>query len=110
MLVHTIQAVVRAMATLTMVVLVIWTAVGCVRWAKRHSTGGQLLAGAVLLVLGLTVPIPKRPQQGIEEAREDKGKKGAESGDPPDDSIAYGKTGVICEAATSQDEPAWTQK
>jgi hypothetical protein len=76
------------MATLAMVVLVIWAAVASVRWAKRHSTGAQLLAGGMLLVLGITVPIPKRPQQGVEEAREDKGKKGAESGDPPDDSAS----------------------
>jgi hypothetical protein len=88
MLAHTIQAVVRAIATLAMVVLVIWTAVVSVRWTKRHSTGAQLLAGAMLLVLSTTIPIPKRPQQGLEEAREDKGKKGAESGDPPDDSSA----------------------
>jgi hypothetical protein len=87
MLTHTVQAVVRAIATLAVVALVIWTAVVSVRWAKRHSTGAQLLAGAMLLVIGITVPIPKRPQQGVEEAREDKGKKGAQSGDPPDDSI-----------------------
>jgi hypothetical protein len=67
-----------------MVMVMIWAAVGSVRWAKRHSSGAQLLAGAMLLVRGFTVPIPKRPQQGVEEAREDKGKKGGQSGDPPD--------------------------
>ncbi len=62
----------------------IWAAVGSVRWAKRHSIGAEFLAGAMLLVLGFSMPIVKRPQQGLEEAREDKGKKGGQSGDPPD--------------------------
>ena len=62
----------------------VWAAVGSVRWAKRHSTGAQLVAGAMLLVLGFSMPVVKRPQQGLEEAREDKGKKGAQSGDPPE--------------------------
>jgi hypothetical protein len=70
--------------TLGLVVLMICAAIGSVRWAKRHSTGAQLLAGAMLLVLGFSMPVVKRPQQGVEEAREDKGKKGAQSGDPPD--------------------------
>ena len=64
-------------------ILVVSGAVGAVRWAKRHSTGAQVLASAMLLVLGIGVPVINPPQQGIEEAREDKGKKGAESGDPP---------------------------
>ena len=72
------------MAMVLVVALIILAAVGSVRWGKRHSTGAQLLAGAMLLILGITMPIIKRPQQGVEEAREDKGKKGAESGDPPD--------------------------
>jgi hypothetical protein len=83
MLTHTILAVVRAIATLAVAVLMIWFAVGCVRWAKRHSTASQFLAGAMLFVVSFGMPIVKRPQQGLEEAREDKGKKGAESGDPP---------------------------
>jgi len=78
------QAVVHAITTCALVEIVIWMAVGGVRWAKRHSTGAQLLAGGMLLVLGAAVPIVQRPQQGVEEARLDKGKKGAESGDPPD--------------------------
>jgi hypothetical protein len=36
----------------------------------------------MILVLGIGVPIVNPPRQGIEEAREDKGKKGSESGDP----------------------------
>jgi len=41
------------------------------------------MASAMLLVLGIGLPIVNPPQQGIEEAREDKGRKGGESGDPP---------------------------
>ena len=69
-----------------MVVLLIWIAVGGARCAKRHSTGSQLVAGSMLLVLGISMAIVKHPQQGLEQSREDKGKKGAESGDPPQDS------------------------
>jgi hypothetical protein len=37
----------------------------------------------MMLALGTGLPIVNPPQQGIEEAREDKGTKGSESGDPP---------------------------
>ena len=59
------------------------TAAGSIRWAKRHSTGAQLMASAMMLVLGMGGSIVNPPQQGIEEAREDKDKKGSESGAPP---------------------------
>lgn len=91
MLAHITQAAVRAIATVAAVVLMIWFAVGCVRWAKRHSTGSRMLANAMLLVVSIGMPIVKRPRQGLEEARQDKGRKGAESGDPPDDSISRGE-------------------
>lgn len=43
-----------------------------------------MLASAMILVLGMVgAPVVNPPQQGIEEAREDKGTKGAQSGDPP---------------------------
>jgi hypothetical protein len=74
---------VRAVAIVLAAVVAIFLSVGSVRWAKRSSTGAQFLASAMLLVLGVTMPIPNPPQQKIEEAREDKGKKGGESGDPP---------------------------
>jgi hypothetical protein len=61
----------------------LFAAVGSVRWAKRQSTGAQLLASAMLLVLGVSAPVVHPPQQGIEEAREDKQQKGGQSGDPP---------------------------
>jgi hypothetical protein len=75
----------RSIAIVLACVLVMSAAVGAVRWAKRQSTGAQILASAMLLVLGIGAPVVNPPQQGIEEAREDKGKKGAESGDPPAD-------------------------
>jgi hypothetical protein len=78
------RAAVRAIVIVLVVVATIWAAVGSVRWAKRQSTGAQLLASAMLLVLGIGAPVVNPPQQGIEEAREDKDQKGAQSGDPPD--------------------------
>jgi hypothetical protein len=77
------RASIRAIAIVLAVVVTLLGAVGSVRWAKRHPTGAQLLASAMIMVLGIGVPIVNPPQHGIEEAREDKGKKGAESGDPP---------------------------
>jgi hypothetical protein len=77
-----IQAI-RAVIIVIAIVVTLLAAVGSVRWAKRQSTGAQVLASAMLLVLGVGAPIVKPPQQGIEEAREDKGQKGSESGDPP---------------------------
>ena len=77
--------VVRATAIVLACILVLSAAVGAVRWAKRNSTGAQVVASAMLLVLGIGVPVINPPQQGVEEAREDKGTKGAESGDPPAD-------------------------
>ncbi|MFL6602846.1 MAG: hypothetical protein ACJ8R9_16160 [Steroidobacteraceae bacterium] len=65
-------------------VVALFAAAGSIRWAKRNSTGAQFIASAMILVLGIGgVPIVNPPQQGIEEAREDKGTKGSESGDPP---------------------------
>ncbi len=78
------RAAIRAVVISLIVVATIFLAVGSIRTVKRHPVGAQFLASAMLLVLGLTAPIPDPPQQGIEEAREDKGKKGSESGDPPD--------------------------
>ena len=74
---------IRPIATIFAVTVILLAGVGSVRWAKRHATGAQLVASALMLVLGMVGPAIKPPQQGIEEAREDKGKKGSESGDPP---------------------------
>ena len=78
------RAAFRAIVIVLVAVATIWAAVGSVRWAKRQSTGAQLLASAMLLVLGIGAPVVNPPQQGIEEAREDKDQKGGQSGDPPD--------------------------
>jgi hypothetical protein len=78
------RAAVRAIVIVLVAVATIWAAVGSIRWAKRQSSGAQLLASAMLLVLGIGAPVVNPPQQGIEEAREDKDHKGAQTGDPPD--------------------------
>ena len=77
------RATIRAVVIVLVVTVALLTAVGSIRWAKRHSTGAQLLASAMILAIGIGMPIVNPPQQGVEEAREDKGKKGSESGDPP---------------------------
>ena len=77
------RAPIRVVVIVLVVTVALLAAMGSIRWAKRHSTGAQLLASAMILVLGISAPVVNPPQQGIEEAREDKGKKGSESGDPP---------------------------
>jgi hypothetical protein len=77
------RSAIRAVVICVILVVTLFAAVGSVRVVKRHPIGAQFLASAALLVLGFVVPIPDPPQQGIEEAREDKDKKGSESGDPP---------------------------
>lgn len=53
-----------------------------IRWARKGGRGAGVLGSAMLLLLGMGLVV-NPPQQRIEEAREDKGKKGGESGDPP---------------------------
>ena len=74
---------IRPIATVLAIMVILLAGVGCIRWARGHSAGRQFVASAMMLVLGMVGPAVKPPQQGIEEAREDKGKKGPESGDPP---------------------------
>lgn len=76
------RALLRAIAIVLAIMIAVLGAVGSIRWAKRHPTGAQLLASAMIMVMGVGVPIINPPQQGIEEAREDKGKKGSESRRP----------------------------
>jgi hypothetical protein len=57
--------------------------IALVNWAKRGGRGRAFLGSAMVLLLGILIVPEQLPQQRIEEAREDKGKKGAESGDPP---------------------------
>lgn len=77
------RSVIRATAIVLSTIVVLILAVGSIRGVKRHPVGAQFLASALLLALGMVAPVPNPPQQGIEEAREDKDKKGSESGDPP---------------------------
>ena len=78
------RSAIRAVFISLVVVAVLFLAVGSIRGVKRHPAGAQFLASAMLLLFGLSGPVVNPPQQGIEEAREDKGKKGSESGDPPE--------------------------
>jgi hypothetical protein len=60
------------------------TGVVLMRWARSGGRrGAAMLASGMLLVLGIVLVPEQIPQQRIEEARQEKGKKGAESGDPP---------------------------
>jgi hypothetical protein len=43
----------RAISTGLVVLVTIFGAAGSVRWAKRHSTGAQFVASAMMLVLGI---------------------------------------------------------
>jgi hypothetical protein len=56
------------------------------RWAKRGGRGPAILGSTLVLLLGGGLA-PEQRQQAIEEAREEKGKKRAESGDPPTDPV-----------------------
>ncbi len=58
--------------------------VALVRTTKKGGVGMAMLGTAMLLFLGGALA-PQRPEQTVEEAREDKGKKGSESGDPSAD-------------------------
>ena len=54
-----------------------------VRWAKKGGRGVAIVGSTLVLLLGGGLA-PERSHQRIEEAREEKGRKGAESGDPPE--------------------------
>lgn len=73
----------RPIAVALVVAGLLVSAVGAVRWAKRGSSGTEFVASAMMLVLGMFAPAVQPPEQGIEQTREDKGKKGSESGAPP---------------------------
>jgi hypothetical protein len=62
-----------------LVLLVVW---GMYR-AWRNKAGAEFVASGLILLLGIFVPVIKPPQQTMEETREEKGRKGGQSGDPP---------------------------
>jgi O-antigen ligase len=76
------EAVLFAIGPGMAIILVLGAGVCLIRWAKKGGRGAAMLGSALVLLLGAGL-VPEPPQQRIEEAREEKGKKGAESGDPP---------------------------
>ena len=77
------SATIRGITIALAIIGIVVAGVSCIRWARRHSAGTQFVASGMMLLLGMIGPAVKPPQQGIEEAREEKGKKGSASGDPP---------------------------
>jgi hypothetical protein len=73
-----------AVAVTAGVMLVLAGMVAAVRMSKKGGPGMAVVGSVLLLALGGALA-PQRPEQGVEEAREDKQKKGSESGDPPVD-------------------------
>lgn len=67
-------------------VLLIAGLVAAVRWAKRAGRKAATIGGALMLLMSMGV-VPPQELQRIEEAKEPKGKKGAESGDPPESGL-----------------------
>jgi O-antigen ligase len=76
------NAVLLSMRPIVAIVLVLVVGVCLIRWAKKGGRSVAMLGSALVLLLGAGLA-PAPPQQRMEEAREEKGKKGAESGDPP---------------------------
>jgi ABC-type amino acid transport system permease subunit len=56
-----VRASLRAIAIVLAVIITMLTAVGSIRWAKRHPTGAQFLASAMIMVLGVGVPVVNPP-------------------------------------------------
>jgi hypothetical protein len=71
-----------AIAWTLVALLVIVAMVAAVRWAKKASRVASAVGGTLILLLGAAF-VPPAEQTRLEEAKEPKGKKGAESGDPP---------------------------
>ena len=56
------RAALRAISIGLAVLVLVFGAVGSIRWAKRHSSGAQFLASAMMLVLGIGgIPIVHPP-------------------------------------------------
>ena len=53
--------------------------------AWKNKAGAEFVASGLILLLGIFVPVVKPPQQTLEETREEKGRTGGQSGDPPTD-------------------------
>ena len=72
----------RAVTVMLIVAALLISAVGSVRWARRGGTAARLMASALTLGLGMSIVV-KPPQQGVEQAEENRDETGGESGDPP---------------------------
>jgi hypothetical protein len=72
----------RAIMVVLVAVALLVGAVGSVRWARRGGAAARLMASALILVLGAGLVV-RPPRQGVEQAEEEQGKTGGESGDPP---------------------------
>ena len=72
---------VRAMLIAIATVAVVSAMVACVRWARRGGSSAAA-AGAVMMALGSIFAGKPPPDHNIENLREDKGKKGNETGGP----------------------------
>lgn len=72
----------RAATVVSLVVALLFGAIGSVRWAKRGGAASSLMASALMLGLGMGIVVSP-PQQGVEQAEEEREKTGGESGDPP---------------------------
>jgi hypothetical protein len=77
-----IKAALPALIAVGTAVLLIVGMVAAIRWAKRAGAKAAGLGGALMLMFTMGV-VPPKEQQTIEEAKESKDKKGAESGEPP---------------------------
>ena len=91
---------IRPIATVVAVIVLLLAGVGCIRWARRHSGGTQFVASAMMVLLGMIGPAVKPPQQGIEEVREDKGKKGSQPGASTGTMTARAGYATPCPTAT----------
>jgi hypothetical protein len=72
----------RAVIVALIVVALLFGIVGSVRWAKRGGTASKMMATALMLGLGMGVVV-QPPQQGVEQAAENRDKTGGQSGEPP---------------------------
>jgi hypothetical protein len=60
------------------VVAMLFGTAGGVRWARRGGAAARVMAGALMLGLGMGVVV-QPPQQGVEQAEEIQDKTGGES-------------------------------
>jgi hypothetical protein len=72
----------RGVVVAVLIAGLLCASVGGIRWARRGGVGASLAANALLLALGMGVVV-QPPQQGVQQAEEERDKTGGETGDPP---------------------------